>query len=179
MGNRCLLEKTFNITKKNDNMKSLRQLLKLFISIFNPVTRKNNRLIFYNAALNALGTDASPNDIVPDELGCAETVNEIHKKAFGVPIGGDVSTYRMYAALQASPYFKRVKEPLEGDVIISPTGYGNIRIMTGHVGIVGELTKIMNNDSITGKFIQKYTLKTWKERWQDKGGYPIHFYRRV
>ena len=44
----------------------------------------------YLTALSCLGTDASPNDIAPDEFGCAETVNAIHKKAFGVEIGGDV-----------------------------------------------------------------------------------------
>ena len=36
-----------------------------------------NRIRLYEAARSFIGTDASPNDLAPDELGCAETVNEI------------------------------------------------------------------------------------------------------
>ena len=164
---------------------SLKRLLELFKSIWNPVTKQNNRLIFFHTAVQALGTDASPNDIVPDELGCAETINDIHKKAFGFPIGGEVSTYRMYSALKNSTFFKRVGEPLEGRILISPTGYGKIDIMSGHVGIVGEMSsdgtlKVMTNDSFTGKFIDtRYSIKTWKKRWADKGKYPMWFFDRI
>ena len=35
-----------------------------------------NRIKLYEAARSFIGTDASPNDLAPDELGCAETVNE-------------------------------------------------------------------------------------------------------
>ena len=42
-----------------------------------------NRIRLYEAARSFIGTDASPNDLAPDELGCAETVNEIIRRAFG------------------------------------------------------------------------------------------------
>ena len=160
-------------------IKSLKQLLFLFKSFMNPITEENPRLRLFHAALQSLGTDASPNDIAPDEYGCAETINVIHEKAFGFPIGGDISTYRLYKALKESTYFKKVQEPLEGDVCISPTGYGDADIMVGHVGIVGELNKIMSNNSKTGKFEENYTIESWTKRWKDKGKYPVHFYRRI
>lgn len=158
---------------------SLRKLLALFKSIWNPVTKENNRLIFFHAAVQALGKDIVPDSVVEDELACAAVVNAIHEKAFGFPIGGTTSTYRMYEALKDNPFFKRVSEPLEGDIIISPTGYGNLNIMTGHVGIVGERSKVMNNSSRTGKFVEFYTLDSWKKRWVERGGYPVYYYRRV
>lgn len=158
---------------------SLKRLLALFKSFWNPITEKNNRLIFFHAALSTLGKDIVPDSVVEDELACAAVVNAIHEKAFGFPIGGDVSTYRMYAALKQNKYFYRVDEPLEGDIIISPTGFGNLKVMTGHVGIVGERGKVMNNSSSTGKFVEFYTLDSWKKRWADMGGYPIYYYRRV
>lgn len=160
-------------------MKSLKQLLMLFKSFMNPITEKNNRLILFATAVQCLGTDASPNDIAPDEYGCAETVNEIHEKAFGFPIGGDISTYRLYKALKDSPYFTRTEKALEGDLIISPTGYGKNDIMPGHVGIVGELSKVMSNSSKNGLFSENYTLESWSKRWKDKGGYPVWYFRRI
>lgn len=133
----------------------------------------------YLGAISSLGKDASPNDIAPDEYGCAETVNDIHRKVFGSPIGGDVSTYRMYQALMKHPRFLGVDTPLEGDVIISPTGYGNGGLTNGHVGIVGKGGIVMSNDSGTGLFSENFTLNSWRKRYVGKGGYPVKFFRRV
>lgn len=138
----------------------------------------NNREKLYYMAMAFIGKDASPNDIAPDELACAETVNEIHKNCFGFQIGGGVSTYRMYQALKYSPYFTMVTTPLRGDVIISPTGYGNGSI-PGHVGIVGDNDVILSNDSKTGNFDTKHTIETWRSRYQQLGGFPIFFFRRI
>lgn len=160
-------------------MKTLKQLISIFKDAISPVTVGNNRLILFATAVKCLGTDASPNDLAPDEVGCAETVNAIHKKAFGFEIGGKLSTYQMYSALQKSKYFIKVDQPLEGDIVISPTGYGNGNLKNGHVGIKGEYDKIMSNASATGTFEENYTMKSWKERYVDKGGYPMHFFRRV
>lgn len=160
-------------------MFSLKYLINLFSSIKNPATGKNNRLILFSAAVKSLGTDASPNDVAPDEYGCAETVNEIHKKAFGFQIGGTVSTYNLYSALKNSKLFIKVDQPLEGDVVISPTGYGNGKLKNGHVGIVGGSDLIMSNDSATGMFLENYTIDSWRKRYVDTGGYPMHYFRRV
>lgn len=133
----------------------------------------------YLGAISCLGMDASPNDIAPDELGCAESVNAIHKKVFGFEIGGEISTNRMYQVLRKSMLFLQIDSPLAGDIIISPTGYGNGRLSNGHVGIFGENGIIMSNDSISGSFQENYTLDTWKQRYAMVGGYPIYIFRRI
>ena len=133
----------------------------------------------YLGALTALNTEASPNDLAPDELGCAETVNAIHKKVFGFEIGGNLSTNRMYKALNKSPLFLRIDNPSEGDLVISPTGFGNGNLPNGHVGIVSKDRMIMSNDSATGLFLENYSLDTWKGRYAVQGGYPVCFFRRI
>lgn len=138
----------------------------------------NNREKLYFAAKAALGTDASPADTVPDEVACAESVNQIHKNCFGFPIGGDASTYRLYDALMKSPLFTIVTTPMRGDIVISPTGYGNGTI-PGHVGICLDNDIIGSNDSGTGLFSTKYSLTDWRQRYQQKGGFPVIYFRRV
>lgn len=153
---------------------------------FGPITRAKMNLILstpnellYWVAVGCIGIDASPSDNAPDELGCAETVNEIHLRAFDYYIGGDLSTRRMYLALQFSSQFKETTEFTRGDIVISPTGYGNGNLSNGHVGIVGEAGVIMSNDSDTGKFAPNYTIETWRARYVTKGGFPMKFYRRM
>lgn len=133
----------------------------------------------YMIALTCLGVDASPNDIAPDEYGCAETVNAIHTRAFGAPIGGDVSTYRLYSAIRVHSRFIGSDTPRRGDIVLSPSGYGNGKLSNGHVGIVGDNGVIMSNDSKTGLFTENFTLDSWRKRYVDLGGYPMLFFRRV
>lgn len=140
---------------------------------------KNNRTILHTTAIGCLGIDASPNDVAPDEYGCAETVNAIYEKAFGRQIGGTVSTYSMYEALQYSPEFIRVDIPLPGDIVISPTGHGNGNLSNGHVGIVFSSDQIMSNSSETGTFEKNYTVREWRERYVFRGGYPMVYFRKV
>ena len=157
-------------------MNKIRRLIALLTDYFREPDF-SNRGQLYLAAIAAIGRDASPNDVAPDELGCAETVNAIHENAFGYQIGGDVSTYRMYRALKRHPRFYEVETPLPGDVIISPTGYGN-GSMVGHVGIVGKDNIIMSNSSATGTWEENYTIDEWIERYKNQGGLPVKFYRR-
>lgn len=138
-----------------------------------------NRVRLYRKAVYFLGTDASPNDVAPDEYGCAETVNAIHKAEFGVSVGGDVSTYRMYRALKNNRSFVKVDDPQPGDIVISPTGYGNGNLSNGHVGIVAMNDGIMSNSSVSGKWEKNYTLETWWSRYVERGGYPMAFFRKV
>jgi len=163
-------------------------LLSKFASIINPVTQGNNRLILYAEALKCIGTDASPNDVAPDEVGCAETVSDILIYAFGTKVGISftLSTNTLYKELLASKAFIQVDQPLEGDIIISPTGYGNGNLSNGHTGIVGQIDNtnrdnsiIMSNDSATGKFLENYTLGKWKARYKALGGYPVAFFRKI
>lgn len=162
-------------------MKTLKQLLALFGQIINPINEGNNRLILFSAAVSSLGTDASPNDVAPDEYGCAETVWDILALAFPFKVGFPftVSTNQMFKYLSGSPLYIQIDQPAEGDIVISPTGYGNGKLPNGHVGIKGENDTIMSNDSFSGTFGENYTLSTWKSRYVDLGGYPMVFFRRV
>ena len=85
----------------------------------------------------------------------------------------------MYKSLNASSLFIKIDRPEEGDIIISPTGFGNGNLPNGHVGIVSKDGMVMSNDSATGVFTENYTMDTWKARYRDIGGYPVYYFRRV
>lgn len=147
-----------------------------------------NRLKLYEAAVKALGKDASPKDKAPDELACAETINELHKEAFGEYISPEniLSTYYLFKALRTNPAFKEVYIPAPGDIVISPTGYTSLRtkdgflaIPNGHAGIIMLDGKIASNDSRDGVFRENYTLASWSDRYVRRGGYFMRYYRRV
>lgn len=162
-------------------MKTLKQLIALFTKALSPVTQGNNRLILFATAVKALRTDASPADVAPDELGCAETIYDILASAFPLNVGFPftVSTSQLYMSLRTCDKYILVDQPLEGDIVISPSGYGNGALSNGHIGIKGELDKIMSNSSATGTFEENYTMDTWKARYVGIGGYPMVFFRRV
>jgi len=147
------------------------------------------REILFAFAKMKLGQDMD-GGFLREDLACAITVNNIAKESIGNVIGGGASTYLMYRALRFNPRFKRVaafKKPIEktddilpGDIIISPTGYGNrAKISNGHVGIMGEDGNIMSNNSATGKWEQNYNLVSWYMRWTAQGDYPMRIYRIV
>lgn len=141
------------------------------------------RMQLYQTALTCLGSDASPNDVAPDELACAETVCDIYLLAFDRQIKGTspiVSTALLYEALLRSPGFSQTNEPAPGDIVISPTGKGASQaIPHGHTGIVGINGTIMSNDSRSGKFEQNYTIDGWRRHYVVQGGYPMLFFRPI
>jgi hypothetical protein len=145
---------------------------------------KSPRERLYDAAVASLGTDASPNDVAPDELGCAESINTIYFKAFGEYIENPgISTTRLFAAMvERADKFVRVTDPEPGNIIISPTGFSslpNTPIKNGHVGIFGKGGIIMSNSSENGKFKENYTLDTWVARYRDKGGYKVYYFKCI
>ncbi len=155
-----------------------------------PITRdrinknyfSDSREKLYVFALSQLGIDITPDDIVPDEYDCADTICAILKN-FGQDIGNFPSTLDLYGKLKINSAFREVWEPLRGDIIISPTGYrngsGTENIPNGHVGIVGEGGIIMSNSSATGKFETNFTLAKWMARYVVKGGYPVFYFRLI
>lgn len=81
----------------------------------------------------------------PDKLACADSFNEICRKAFGSYLyeGNRLSTYFLRKALRESPLFRQTNIPAPGDVVISPSGFasqknpdGSLVIPNGHVGII-------------------------------------------
>jgi hypothetical protein len=127
-----------------------------------------------------LGKDASPNDLAPDELACAETVTTLLRKVYpDTPI--ITGTYTLWQYLKDPKNgYKPVIDGVAETIIISPTGTGN-RGTVGHVGIFDDNGLIMSNNSILNKgtFTQNYTLDTWKKRYVDNQGMPIYLYRKA
>ena len=130
----------------------------------------------FNTAISCIGTDQAPQE---DEYGCMEALNQVFKKAFNEEIGGGLSTYRAYQILKVDTRFQKVLIPLKGDIILSPTGYGNGTFRNGHTGIVGENEKVMSNTSANGLWLENYTLTSWKKRYKDYGGFPMAYFRVV
>ena len=86
----------------------------------------------YLACLSKLGKDASPKDLVDDDVGCAETVSTIlHELWADIPVIS--GTYTLWDYLKFSGKFKEILIPQSGDIVISPTGTGNGRIKNGHM----------------------------------------------
>ncbi len=133
----------------------------------------------YAEAIKHLDGDASPKDIAPDELGCAESVTTVIRDA-GLIQPVIISTAELYKYFVTSENWVQVPTPLRGDVIISPTGLGGHNgITNGHTGIMADVYRIMSNSSATGMWKQNYNLDTWRARYQTLGGYPIFFFRRM
>jgi hypothetical protein len=147
-----------------------------------PVPQKTNREKLYETALTFIGKDASPKDAAPDEYGCMETVDSIHKACFGEyinPAKLSLSTTETYKYLLSSQGFVEPSEPMFGDIIISPTGYGNGGLSNGHVGILGKSNIIMSNNSDSGKWEENFTTTTWRSRYVGKGGFPVKYFRKI
>jgi hypothetical protein len=155
------------------NLNEIWKSLKAIILAWNFSTPNGEKI--YAEANRRVGTDASPSDLAPDELGCAETVSMILRYAgFNFPI--IVSTARMYEQFKADPMWLEVTTPLRGDIIISPTGMGGPKIKNGHVGIMANGYHVFSNASSTGQWEKNYNLDSWKRRWNE---YPVYFFRRL
>lgn len=130
------------------------------------------------AAVDAIGTDASPSDLAPDELGCAESVSNVVGRV--LPQFPTVTgTWTLLDLLSKHSRFETVTgEPEPGDIMLYATGQG-VGIFPGHVGIVGESNTVMSNDSATGKFIENYTVASFRDRYVRWGGFKEHIFRII
>ena len=138
-----------------------------------------NREKLYTKAASALGTHQTLNDNVPKETGCAQAWSAVAKKAgiARIPSTGISGTASLFAWLSTNPAFKEVSDPLPGDTIISPTGYGNDKVR-GHVGIVAN-HGILSNNSENGLWQEHWTLPKWRDYYGDYGGLPVRFFRWI
>jgi hypothetical protein len=129
------------------------------------------------AARSYIGRDASPRDLAPDQLGCAESVSMIIKDVLpDFPI--ITGTWVLRDRLDKDVRFKKVTVPMPGDIIISPTGTVAKAPFPGHVGILGADTTVMSNDSRAGKWEANYTIASWQKRW-GTAGFPVQFYSLI
>ncbi len=146
-------------------------------SIANELFRKTQPNIpLYNFAKSQIGKDIAP---IQQELACMEAVNMLFAKFTGNQIGGGHSTYLGYRALKTNKRFIQTSNPQLGDVIISPSGYGNGMISNGHIGIISDNGKIMSNNSKTGLWDEHLDIKTWKRKYYMVGGFPVYYYRLI
>lgn len=135
--------------------------------------QENNKLVDYASV--AIGSDVSPKDVVPDELGCAESVSNLLRAVLNdFPI--ITGTWTLWDRFENDPRFDAVTEPRAGDIIISPTGTLRNAPYPGHVGVMYDEENIMSSNSSNGKWEMNYTLDKWKARWASVG-FPIYFYR--
>lgn len=139
----------------------------------------SNREKLYTIAVGSLGTDASPADEAPDELGCAETVTELIAKVNPmIQWTNRLSTYYMRNDMKNGKHFIQVAYAEEGDICISATSSGGKNgITSGHVGIYMGNDQIASNDSRSGLFEINYTLASWRRYFVEKGGYEMLFFR--
>jgi hypothetical protein len=88
-------------------------------------------------------------------------------------------TWVLNDTLSKDARFKQVVlfDALPGDIIVSPTGYGNGTMPNGHTGVISDNNRIYSNDSATGKWLQNYTVQSWTARYKLSGGYPCNVYR--
>lgn len=137
---------------------------------------KTNREKLYDAAVAELGRDASPDDLAPDNLGCADSVTNIIRKVrptFPIVVG---TWTLLYEHLLKETDFIAVDNPEPGDVIINATGTGNGEIV-GHVGIVAKNDRIMSNTSAKGIWEENFSMTNWDNYYRKKGGMPTYYFR--
>lgn len=139
------------------------------------VPRKTNQQKLLEIAKAFVGKDISPNDVAPDELGCAESVSEAIRKIYP-DFSIIVSTKMLFDRLNNDKRFRRTTDLDAGNVIISPTGMGNGKII-GHTGIIGEDQIIYSNDSIKGTWEKNYTITSWVNRYRKIGGFPLYVFK--
>lgn len=172
------LGKFENIHKDFNDRAALISLLTGLLNAYNEMIKiimatKTKLQSLHDAAKGVIGQDASPSDLAPDELGCAESVSNIVRKVLpDFPI--ITGTWTLEQKLKTDKRFTRVLTPSKGTIVISATGTGNGKI-AGHVGIFGDGV-IMSNDSATGKFMPNFTLEGWTKRYKGIGGFPINYY---
>lgn len=131
----------------------------------------------YTVAKNSLGTHQTLNPEIPIDVGCAEAVSSILKKAGvkNIPELGIPGTASLYDWLSRNPAFKRVQAPEAGAIVVSATGTGNGSVH-GHTGIFGKRGLmylgdfgICSNDSQTGLFLELWSWKRWQQYYMVQG----------
>lgn len=157
------------------------------IGYFGPLTQaKLNevapRETLYVTALSFIGRDASPDDINPDEVACAESVYDVLSAAFpgnvGFPFTASTN-YMLHYMLGNPKLYKVVAEAQQGDIFLCATGEGNGGpIKNGHVGI-WDTDAIISNNSANGIFDKHLDHEKWRQRYIVTGGYPQHIIRRI
>jgi len=151
----------------------LKNLFQQLFSASNIQTAQSIKL--QQITLANLGKDLSPTQ---NELGCVETVCTLLNLTFNNDNLKFLSTAVFYNYLIQSPKFVSVLIPLGGDIVISPTGFGNGKMSNGHTGIVLDKGMIASNNSFNSKLEVNYNVGAWRVKYGSVGGFPVVFFRR-
>jgi hypothetical protein len=142
---------------------------------------QTNSQKLYQIAFSTIGKDASPFNYALNEFGCAESVSSLISQIIQFPI--ITGTSSLLNELKNNPQFEEIAIPEQGCIIISATGTGNGKLENGHTGIIGKNLApdnslwIMSNDSRSGLWSVNYTIKRWKDYYEDYGGFPTRYFR--
>lgn len=165
------MKETYLISLMQKTVILLKELLKL---------KTPMQKTFIQHCEEALGTDITPDDLVPDTVACAITVSTLINRV-DATFPKVAGTWTLYDILAHRNDYELVEATHRkpGDIVISPTGLSKSKTMpNGHTGIIMSDLSIASNDSATGKFMKNYTLESWTDRYVTKGGYPLFVYRR-
>lgn len=144
-----------------------------------------SEVIFQKAkSLADKGIDASPNDLAPDDLACAESVSTVINSVFSAfPIVTGTSTLlgKLIGYSRPDGNWKEIDGPEPGAIIISATGTNtNPSVMPhGHTGICGENGVIYSNRSSSGTWDSYWNIDSWRKYYGIKGGYPVRFFKKI
>lgn len=157
------------------NTKDCLSLNRLMVNMLQEVPTAPVTKTLADYAEDFIGIDASPRDVAPDELGCAESVSEIIQEMFP-DFEMQTATWILKSQLDKDKRFERVTTAKRGDIIMSPTIGGQF---IGHTGIFSEPEEIMSNSSYTGTWENNFTLNEWVARYRTLGGLKIYYYRVI
>lgn len=146
-------------------------------------TKKGQELYTVAAAAYRVGVKIIADNAADDYgiLGCAETVNELARRAWGSPIGGGLSTAALWECLKNTARFAEIAlaDALPGDIVISPTGsVAGAKLAHGHVGVVAAYG-ILSNESESGTVEENYNMQAWQDYYTKYGGLPTLIYRAL
>ena len=141
---------------------------------------------FLDVCTAALGTDASPKDEAPDELGCVNTLTELMRKVYpNTPSLLGTPKLKEYLFDGGEWYLvNNVMEPdtpKAGDIYLSVTGEG-LRGTVGHCGVYMEDNTIASNNSFgrnKGKFTKNHTPSTWDKRYTVGQKMKLYIFRKL
>lgn len=137
--------------------------------IENSMETNQEKLI--KVAIDALDTDVTPQDNIPDEVACSEVVSTLINRVFpDFPILG--STADLFQRLKIDKRFKAVLTPQRGTIIVTP----RTTEKTGHTGIYIADDRIASNNSLgklKGKFTGNYSWNGWVNEFVVKKGLRV------
>lgn len=136
---------------------------------------KTNKEKLADIANSYIGKDASPKNLAPKELSCAEGVSNIIQELYSDFPSSVLSTAELDHFLTKSTHFAYTKFPRKGCVINSPRNASK----NGHCGIYVTDTEIASNDSSTGRFERNYTIDSWVKEMRGNRDLKIYFYEPI